>query len=89
MAPRHVGNHRTRRDRFGNDPPLLLVPPPPAADDARNLGAAPNQLRVVINVDNSVHTIRDPKRNASMHARVALGYVGLEPRLPLSVPVIP
>jgi hypothetical protein len=38
--------------------------------------AAPNQLRVVFNVDHSVHAIRDPKRVASMQARIGLGYVG-------------
>jgi hypothetical protein len=76
MAPRHVGSDSTRRDRFGDNPPLLLVAPLPAADDRRNLRAAPNQLRVVINVDHSVHTIRDPKRIASMHARIGLSYVG-------------
>src|SRR5579864_4470400 len=70
MAPRHVGSDSTRRDRFGDNPPLLLVGPPPAADDRRNLCAAPNQLRVVINVDHSAHTIHDPKRIASMHAPI-------------------
>jgi len=76
MAPRHVGSDSTRRDGFGDNPPLLLVAPLPAADDRRNLCAAPNQLRVVINVDHSVHTIRDPKRIASMRARIGLSYVG-------------
>src|SRR5579864_606041 len=81
MAPRHVGSDSTRRDRFGDNPPLLLGGPPPAADDPRNLCAASNQLRVVINVDHSVHTIPDPKRIASMHARIALSYVGSQYRL--------
>ena len=76
MAPRHVGSDSTRRNRFGDNPPLLLVAPPPAADDRRNLCAAPNQPRVVINVDHSVHTIRDPKRIASMHTHIGLSYVG-------------
>jgi hypothetical protein len=81
MAPRHLGSDSTRCDRLGNDPPLLLVAPPPAADDARNLRAPPNDLRVVIDVDHNVHTIRDPKRIAIMHARIALSYVRWEHRL--------
>jgi hypothetical protein len=61
MAPRHVGNHCTRRDRFGDDPPLLLVPSPPAADDAGNLRAAPNQLRVVINAGSKLDADSQPE----------------------------
>jgi hypothetical protein len=81
VAPRHIGNHRTRCDRLSNDPPLLLVAPPLAANDPRDFRAAPNNLRVVTDVDHNVHTIRDPKRIASMHARSAAGYVRSEHRL--------
>src|SRR5262249_15600259 len=64
---RYVRNHRTRRDRLGNDPPLLLIAPPSAADRARYLRAALNDLRVVTNVDHNVHTILYPKRIAIVH----------------------
>ena len=47
MPSRYVRNHRTRRDRLGNDPPLLLTAPPSAADRARYLRAPLNDLRVV------------------------------------------
>src|SRR5439155_19198729 len=40
MPSRYVRNHRTRRDRLGNDPPLLLIAPSSAADRARYLRAA-------------------------------------------------
>src|SRR5271168_2525613 len=82
MASRHVGNHRTRCDRLGNDPPLRLAAPPSAADDARHFRAAPNNLRVVTDVDHNVHTIPDPR--TIMHARVSLDYVGAEHRLLLT-----
>src|SRR4029434_8394162 len=67
MPSRYVRNHRTRRDRLGNDPPLLLIAPPSAADRARYLRAALNDLRVVTNVDHNVHTILYPKRIAIVH----------------------
>src|SRR5262249_56404912 len=47
MPSRYVRNHRTRRDRLGNHPPLLLIAPPSAADRARYLRAALSDLRVV------------------------------------------
>src|SRR5262249_22822713 len=56
MPSRYVRNHRTRRDRLGNDPPLLLIAPPSAADRARYLRAVLNDLRVVTNVDHNLHT---------------------------------
>jgi transposase len=84
MVSRYIGNHRIRCDRLGNDPPLLLVAPPSAADDARDFRPAPDNLRVVTDVDHNVHTIRDPKRIASMHARSAIGYVRSEHRLRLA-----
>jgi hypothetical protein len=64
MASRYVGNHRTRCDCLGNDPPLLLLAPPSATEHARDFRSAPNSLRVVTDVDHNVHTIRDPKRTA-------------------------
>ena len=67
MPSRHVGNHRTRCERLGNDAPLLLVAPPTPADDARDLRPAPNNLRVITDVDHNVHTIRDPNRIAIVH----------------------
>src|SRR5262249_14034015 len=57
MPSRYVRNHRTRRNRLGNDPPFLLIAPPSAADRARYLRAALNDLRVVTNVDHNLHTI--------------------------------
>jgi hypothetical protein len=57
MPSRYIRNHRTRRDRLGNDPPPLLIAPPSAADRARYLRAALNDLRVVTNVDHNLHTI--------------------------------
>jgi hypothetical protein len=79
MASRHVGNHCPRCDHLRNDPPLRLAPPE-AAHDPRNFPAAPNDLRVVTDVDHNVNTIRDPKRIAIMRAPIALGYVGAEHR---------
>lgn len=76
MPSRYVRNHRTRRDRLSNDPPLLLIAPPSAADRARYLRAAANNLRVVTNVDHNVHTILDPKRIAIVHHSPSLSYVG-------------
>jgi hypothetical protein len=64
----------------GQHPSLLFVGPPPAADDARSLCAVPNDLRVVIDVDHNVQTIRDPKRNAIMLAHIAFSYVRWEHR---------
>ena len=75
-SSRYVRNHRTRRDRLGNDPPLLLIAPPSAADRARYLRAALNDLRFVTNVDHNVHTILDPKRIAIVHHSPSLSYVG-------------
>jgi hypothetical protein len=75
------GNHRTRCDRLGDDPALLIVIPTSATDDARDFCAAPNNPRVVTDVDHNVHTTRDPKRIASMQARSAFGYVRSEHRL--------
>ncbi len=60
MSSRHVRNHRTRRDRLGNDPPLLIIAPSPAADHARDFRVAPSELRVVTNVVHNVHTIPIP-----------------------------
>jgi len=54
MPPRHGCNHRTRRDRLDDDPPLILIAPSPPANHARYLPAA----RVVTNVDHNVHTIQ-------------------------------
>jgi hypothetical protein len=82
MASRYLGNHRTRCDRLSNNSPLLIIAPPPATDDARDFRPAPNNLRVVTDVDHNVHTIRDPKRIASMQARSSFGYVQSEHRLP-------
>jgi hypothetical protein len=76
MPSRYVRNHRTRRDRLGNDPPLLLIAPPSAADRARYLRAALNNLRVVTNVDHNVHTILYPERIAIVHHSPPLSYVG-------------
>jgi hypothetical protein len=56
MSSRHVRNHRIRRDRLGNDPPLLIIAPSPAADHARDFHMAPSDLRVVTNVVHNVHT---------------------------------
>src|SRR5580692_1988435 len=81
MAPRHIGNHRARCDRLGNDPPLLPVAPSSAADDARNLRAPSYDLRVVTDVDHNVHTIREPNRIAIMHPDSPLSYVGRKHRL--------
>jgi hypothetical protein len=76
MPSRYVRNHRTRRDRLGNDPPLLIIAPPSAADRARYLRAALNDLRVVTNVDHNVHTNLYPKRIAIVHHSPSLSYVG-------------
>ena len=84
MASRYIGNHHTRCDRLGDDPALLIVVPTSATDDARDFRAAPNNLRVVTDVDHNVHTIRDPKGNAIMHARSAIDYVRSEHRLLLT-----
>ena len=69
MLPRHIRYHRARCDRLGNNPPLLLIAPPSAADNARYFRVAPNNLRVVTNVDHNVHTILDPKESRSCTAR--------------------
>ena len=76
MLPRHIRYHRARCDRLGNNPPLLLIAPPSAADNARYFRVAPNNLRVVTNVDHNVHTILDPKRIAIVHCSQSLSYVG-------------
>jgi len=76
MPPRHVRYHRTRCDRLGNNPPLLLIAPPSAADHARYFRVAPNDLRVVTNVDHNVHRILDLNRIAIMHCSHSLSYVG-------------
>ncbi len=72
MPPRHVRNHCTWRDRFGNDPRLLLVIPPPPADNARYFRAARNNLCVVINVDHNVHTFAIPRESRWCTARTPL-----------------
>src|SRR5215471_12598622 len=77
MPSRYVRNHRTRRDRLGNAPPLLLIAPPSAADRARYLRAALNDLRVVTNVDHNVHTILYPKRIAIVHHSPSLSLCGV------------
>ena len=41
--------------------PFSSIAPPSAADNARYFRVAPNNLRVVTNVDHNVHTILDPK----------------------------
>ena len=83
MPPRDLRNHRTRLDCLGNDPPLLPIAPPPAADHARYFRAAPNNIRVITNVDHNVHTIpRDSRSCTNSHS---LSYVGQKHRL---LPVI-
>ena len=72
MPPRHVRYHSTRCDRLGNNPPLLLIAP----SSARYFRVAPNDLRVVTNVDHNVHTILDPNRTAIVHCSQSLSYVG-------------
>ncbi len=57
MPSRHVRNYCTQRNRLGNDPPFLLIAPPLAANYARYFRTAPNNVRVVNNVDHNVHTI--------------------------------
>jgi hypothetical protein len=59
--------------RVRNDPPLFFVAPLSATDHARDFRPAPNNLRVVTDVDHNVHTIRDPKRTATMQAHSAFG----------------
>ena len=76
MPPRHVRYHRSRCDRLGNNPPLLFIAPPLAADHARYFRVAPNNLRVVTNVDHNVHTILDPNRITIVHCSHSLSYVG-------------
>src|SRR6516162_1154054 len=68
MAPRHIRNYRTRRDRLGNDPPLLLIAPSPPANHPRDFPAARNNIRVVTNVDHNVHTI--PRESRSCTTRI-------------------
>jgi hypothetical protein len=51
MPSRHVGNHRTRSNRLGEDPPLILIAPSPPSNYARYFLAAPNHICVVTNVD--------------------------------------
>jgi hypothetical protein len=67
MPPRYIRYHRIRRDRFRNDPTLLFITPSSAPNHPRYLRAAPNNLRVVTNVDHNVHTIHDPKRITIVH----------------------
>jgi hypothetical protein len=51
--------------RLRNDLPLLLLSPPSAAHNARHFRPAPNNLRVVTDVDHDVHTICDPRESQS------------------------
>jgi len=67
MPPRYIRYHRIRRDRFRNDPTLLFITPSSAPNHPRYLRAAPNNLRVVTNVDHNVHTLHDPKRITIVH----------------------
>ena len=76
MPPRYIRYHRIRRDRFRNDPTLLFITPSSAPNHPRYLRAAPNNLRVVTNVDHNVHTILYPKRIAIVHHSPSLRYVG-------------
>ena len=79
---RYIGNNPTRRDRLSNGPTLLLSAPMPAANHARDFRAAPNNIRVVTNVDHNVHTNYDPKRIAIVHYADSVRHVGKEHRLP-------
>jgi hypothetical protein len=63
---------RTWRDRLGNNPPLLLVAPSPAANYARYFDAAPNDVRVVTNVDHNVHAILRESLSCTTRARSAM-----------------
>ena len=56
MPSRHVRSYRARYDCLGSDPPPLLIAPPPTANYARYFRTAPNNVRVVTNVDHNVHT---------------------------------
>ena len=76
MPSRHVRYYRARCDCLGNNPPLLLIAPPSTADYARYFRAAPNNVRVVTNVDHNVHTILDPNRIVIVHRSQSLSYVG-------------
>jgi hypothetical protein len=48
---------------LGNDPAFLLSTPASPPDYARYFDVAPNDLRVVTNVDHDVHTIHDPSES--------------------------
>ena len=50
--------------------------PPSSADHAHDFTAAPNDLRVVTDIDHNVHTICDPKIATILHAPTSLSYVG-------------
>ena len=76
MLPRHIRYHRAWCNRLGNNSPLLLIAPPSAADNARYFRVAPNNLRVVTNVDHNVRTILDPNRITIVHCSQSLSYVG-------------
>ena len=71
MPPRHVRNYSTRYVCLGNDPPLLLIAPPPAANYARYFRTAPNNVRVVTNVDHNVHTIPTKSQSCTTRAQSA------------------
>ena len=73
VPSRHICDHRTWCNSFGNNPSFLLVAPSPAADHARYFRVAPNDLRVFTNVDHNVHTIHDPKN----HDRALIAFTQL------------
>jgi len=76
MPSRHIRDHRTRRDRFGNDPAFLLSAPASPPHHPRHFRAAPHDLRVVTNVDHNVHTIKRSNRITIVHYSQPPGYVG-------------
>jgi hypothetical protein len=54
----------------------------PPANHTRHFRAAPNNIRVVTNVDHNVHMTYDPKRIAIMHYADSVRHVGKQYRLP-------
>jgi hypothetical protein len=72
MPSRHVRNYRARYDCLGSDPPLLLIAPLPTANYARYFRTAPNNVRVVTNVDHNVHTIPTESSSCTTRAQSAM-----------------